>query len=255
MQPFIEFTEELAQASGDIITRYFRSGLAVDHKGDDSPVTLADREAEQVMRGMIQERFPAHGIIGEEFDNHQPDAAYQWVLDPIDGTKSFISGTFLFGTLIALLHNGDPLLGAIHHPVNQQLLIGTGDETRLNGEPVTVRDCQRIEEASVLCSYVCEVADYRDMAAFQQLICRAKLFRTWGDCHGYFLLGTGYADVMLDPVMNVWDIAALIPIIRGAGGRITNWRGGDPLAVDGIIATTGPLHDEIVALLNPETAD
>jgi myo-inositol-1(or 4)-monophosphatase len=250
-QPFVDFTKELAQASGDIITRYFRAGVDVDHKSDDSPVTIADRESEQIMRGMIQQRFPEHGIIGEEFEHHQPDAPYQWVLDPIDGTKSFISGTFLFGTLIALLHENQPLVGAIHHPVNQQLLIGTGDETRLNDEIVRVRDCQRIEHASVLCSYVCEVAEYRDMDAFNELICRAKLFRTWGDCHGYFLVGTGYADVMLDPVMNFWDVAALVPIIQGAGGRITNWHGGDPLAVDGIIATAGPLHDEIVALLNP----
>jgi len=130
MQEFLDFSKELAGASGDVIMRYFRSDIAVETKSDESPVTIADKQAEEIMREMIMKAYPAHGIIGEEFGNHNEDAEYQWVLDPIDGTKSFVSGTFLFGTLIGLMKDGQPIVGAIHHPLTSHLLIGAGGEAR-----------------------------------------------------------------------------------------------------------------------------
>ena len=251
MKAFIPFTEKLADASAQVIKRYFRTQVTVEHKADASPVTVADREAERVMRELIRKEFPAHGIIGEEWGDYQPDAEYVWVLDPIDGTKNFVSGSFLFGTLIALLHHGRPVLGVIHHPLLNEFLVGTGDQTWLNGQRVSVRACTRIEDATLLASSHWTVHRYQNGAAFDALSRRVRLYRTWGDCHGYYLVATGYADIMIDPIMSVWDMMALIPIIEGAGGRITDYQGRDPVGGDGIIATAGSIHDEVVGLLNP----
>ena len=249
MQEFVDFSKALASASGDIITSYFRSDFAVETKSDESPVTIADKQAEEIMREMIMKEYPAHGIIGEEFGDHNEDAEYQWVLDPIDGTKSFVSGTFLFGTLIGLMKDGQPIVGTIHHPLTSHLLIGTGDETRLNGEIVKVRDTRKLRDAVMLYSDFIHVGQYQNGIAFQQLMGRTRYNRTWGDCHGYFLLATGYADIMLDPIMHLWDIVALIPVVEGAGGKITSWNGGPPLSGNGIIATNGPLHSQVLRVL------
>ncbi len=250
-QSYIDFTRELAQASGEVIKKYFRSSMDVETKSDQTPVTIADRQAEKLMRTMIQERFPDHGILGEEFDTLHPDAQYQWVLDPIDGTKTFVTGTYLFGTLIALLENGHPIIGAINNPVVDQFLVGDGQQTWLNGAPVKVRDCPSIKNATLLTTNPLTVHQYRDGAAFEALVRQAKLYRTWGDCHGYFLVATGYADIMIDAAMHIWDVAALVPIIEGAGGKITDYYGGDPMSGEGAIATAGPLHELVVAVLNP----
>ena len=249
MQEFVDFSKALASASGDIINSYFRSDFAVETKSDESPVTVADKQAEEIMREMIMKEYPAHGIIGEEFGDHNEDAEYQWVLDPIDGTKSFVSGTFLFGTLIGLMKDGQPIVGTIHHPLTSHLLIGTGDETRLNGEIVRVRPTRELRDAVMLYSDFIHIGRYQNGIAFQQLMGRTKYNRTWGDCHGYFLLATGYADIMLDPIMHLWDIVALIPVVEGAGGKITSWNGGPPLSGNGIIATNGPLHSQVLRVL------
>lgn len=250
-QPYLDFTQELAQASGAVIRKYFRSPIAIETKSDQTPVTIADRQAEQLMRAMIQERYPNHGILGEEFETVNPDARYQWVLDPIDGTKTFVSGTFLFGTLIALLKDGRPMVGAINNPVLDQFLVGDGGQTWLNSAPVKVRDCQFIEAATLLTTNPLTVHKYRNGAAFEGLARQAKIYRTWGDCHGYYLVATGFADIMIDAAMHIWDVAALIPIIEGAGGKITDYYGADAMSGEGAIATAGPLHDQVIASLNP----
>lgn len=251
MQEFIDFTKQLAQASGEIINSHFRTDVAIETKDDHSPVTIADKKAEEIMREMIMKAYPEHGIIGEEFGKYNEGADYQWVLDPIDGTKSFITGTFLFGTLIGLMKNRQPILGAIHHSVTSHLLIGTGDETRLNDEIVIVRSTEKLRQATLLYTDFIDTGKYQNGIAFQQLMGRTKFNRTWGDCHGYFLVATGYADIMLDPIMNLWDIVALVPIIDGAGGRITDWKGNPPLDGNGIIATNGKLHEQVLRALNP----
>ena len=248
---YIEFSRELAQASGEVIRKYFRSSLDVETKSDQTPVTIADRLAEQTMRAMIQKRFPDHGIMGEEFENINSGAAYQWVLDPIDGTKTFVSGTYLFGTLIALLENGRPILGVINNPITDQFLVGDGQQTWLNGAPVKVRVCPSVGQATLLTTNPLTIHKNRDGAAFDALTQQVKLYRTWGDCHGYFLVATGYADIMIDAAMHIWDVAALVPIIEGAGGKITDYYGGDAMSGEGAIATAGPLHDLVIASLNP----
>ena len=249
MQEFVDFSKELARASGEIIKRYFRSGVAVETKDDESPVTIADRQAEEVMREMIMKAYPEHGIIGEEFGTHNEDADYQWVLDPIDGTKSFVSGTFLFGTLIGLMKAGQPIVGAVHHPVTAHLLVGDGKQAQLNDEAVRVSAKRDLREAVLCYTDFIDVGKYQNGIAFQQLMGKTRINRTWGDCHGYFLVATGYADVMLDPIMHLWDIVALVPVIEGAGGKITSWNGGPPLSGNGIIASNGPLHSQVLRVL------
>lgn len=252
MDEWRAFARHLADLSAKVIKPYFRSDFQVNIKADLSPVTIADMKAEEVMREAIMAAYPDHGILGEEFGHHQPDATYQWVLDPIDGTKSFITHSYLFGTLIALVKDGKPILGVINHPIFDDFLIGDGSETRLNGRPVHVRTCSRIEDAVLLNTSHWTVYKYQNGDAFSNLTKRVQRYNNWGDCHGYYLVACGGADAMLDPVLNPWDLMALIPIIEGAGGRITDWRGGDPITGSGAVATGSGIHDAIIRALNPD---
>jgi len=245
------FLIELAERSGDFIRPYFgRLDVAVETKADASPVTIADRGAEELLRSLIEKRFPEHGVIGEELGSTRPDAEWVWVLDPIDGTKSFTSACPLFGTLIALLHQGQPVLGAIHQPILRQLIVGDGQTTSLNGQAVRVRPTTQLSAATLLTSDTLNLAKYQNGAASDRLAAQVKLYRTWGDCYGYLLLASGWADIMIDPIMNPWDIAALIPVVRGAGGVITDWRGGDPMKGTSIVAATPGLHAQVIQTLN-----
>ncbi len=256
LAPYRKLIAELARESGDFIRPFFgRHDLAVETKADESPVTAADRGAEELLRRRIGQAFPAHGIIGEELGSDRPDAEFVWVLDPIDGTKSFISGVPLFGTLIALLHEGRPVLGVIHQPVLQQLLIGDGATTTLNGRPTRCRATTRLEEATLLTSDPLNPARYQDGARYDALTRRAKLVRGWGDAYGYLLVASGWADICLDPVMNPWDIAALVPVIRGAGGVISDWKGAAPYPAESTVAAATPeLHAQVIAALNGAAA-
>ena len=251
LAPYRDFLVELAERSGDFIRPHFASPeLAVETKSDNSPVTAADRGAEKLLRELIAKKFPSHGIIGEEFGNERADAEWTWVLDPIDGTKAFMTAVPLFGTLIALMHNGRPVLGAIHQPILRQLMIGDGATTTLNNRPVRVRRATRIEDATLLTSDPLNPAKYQNGAAYAALEKRVRLTRTWGDCYGYLLLSGGWADIMVDPIMNPWDIQALIPIVRGAGGVITDWRGNDPVKASSIVAASPALHADVIVALN-----
>ena len=250
LTPYRSFIAELAHQRGDFIRPYFGNpDLVVETKSDATPVTLADRGAEQLMRRLIHAKFPTHGVIGEEFGSEHPDAEFTWVLDPIDGTKSFAAACPLFGTLIALLHQGQPVLGAIHQPILGQLMVGDGTATTLNGRAVRVRPMARIEDATILTTNVHSPERHQNGPAFEALARRAKLFRTWGDCYGYLLVAAGWADVMCDPIMNPWDIAALIPVIRGAGGVITDWQGQDPVNAQSMVAAGPGLHSQVIAAL------
>jgi histidinol phosphatase-like enzyme (inositol monophosphatase family) len=250
-----DFIVELAERSGDLIRPYFGASpdeLGIELKKDESPVTRADRGAEELMRELIHACFPDHGIIGEEYGEERPNAEFVWSLDPIDGTISFASASPLFGTLIALLHNGVPVLGAINQPVLRQLCLGDGETTTLNGKPVQVRQTPSLKDATLLVTDIVDVPKYQNGPAFDALMQDVKLVRTWGDCYGYLLVATGHADIMCDPAMNPWDIAPLIPIVRGAGGVVTGWRGEDPVGANSLLATTSQaLHDEVLRRLNP----
>lgn len=253
LESHLEFIRELTRLSGDVIRPFF-ANHSVGHelKEDESPVTVADRRAEEVMRKHILEVYPDHGIVGEELGSLRPDAEFVWVLDPIDGTKSFISAVPLFTTLIGLLHRGRPVLGCIHQPILGQTLIGDRQTAELNGQPVQVRETATLDTATLLTTDSTFPARYQDGGRFQSLVDGTRLYRTFGDGYGYLLVATGWADIMVDPIMNPWDLLPLIPVIEGAGGRITDWQGrpADQPGVNSCVASSRGLHGEVIALLN-----
>ena len=248
---FTEFIHTLAEKSGDVIRPYFtKANFAVETKEDQTIVTQADREAEAVMRDLIRKAYPHHGILGEEFGSENASAEYVWTLDPIDGTISFARGCPLFGTLIGLLHDDRPALGAIHHPILNQLCIGNNTETTLNDRAVQLRKVHHISEATLLTTDIASIGKYQKSDGFEKLLKQTRLFRTWGDCYGYLLVASGGADIMLDPIMNPWDILPLIPIIRGAKGMITTWSGTEAHKGNSCVATSKTLHPRVLEILN-----
>jgi len=250
LQYLTPFLLLLSIESSKIIKKYFRQPLSIENKSDYSPVTIADKLAEEKMREIIAKEFPSHGIIGEEFGNHKPDAEYVWVLDPIDGTKSFISGALSFGTLIALMKNGKSIIGVINHPILNEFLIGDNQDCLLNRGKVEMRICSSINQATLLTTDHLNIGKYQDQNKFDELTKKVKLYRNWGDCYGYYLLATGFADIMIDPIMSIWDSMALIPIINGAGGAITDYQGNDPTIGNSIVASSKGIHSDVINLLN-----
>ncbi|MBP9580544.1 MAG: histidinol-phosphatase [Ignavibacterium sp.] len=250
LQSLSSFLQLLSKESSEIIKKYFRTSLTVESKSDYSPVTIADKLAEEKMRALIQKEFPSHGIIGEEFGSENSDAEYVWVLDPIDGTKSFISGALSFGTLVALLKNGKPIIGVINHPILNELLVGDNQTCLLNGSKTQIRNCSKISDATLLTTEHFNIGKYQNQTKFDELANKVKLYRNWGDCYGYYLLATGYADIMIDSIMSIWDSMALIPIINGAGGMITDYQGNDPIIGNSIVASNKSIHLEVIKNLN-----
>jgi inositol-phosphate phosphatase/L-galactose 1-phosphate phosphatase/histidinol-phosphatase len=245
----LDFADRLADAAASISRQYFRQRLAVDDKADASPVTVADREAEAAMRALIEARFPEHGILGEEHGAVRTGADFVWVLDPIDGTKSFISGVPLFGTLIALLHEGRPILGVIDQPVSRERWRGsTGAPTTFNGAAIRSRSCTALEAATLFCG---GPEQYRggDATAIERLRASVKLTRFNGDCYAYGLLALGFIDCVAEAGLKPYDYCALVPVVEGAGGVVTDWAGAPPgLAADGRILAAGDPHLHALAL-------
>ena len=250
LKEYKNFCKILAQASAEIIRGYFRTGISVESKIDDSPVTIADKKAEEAMRELIMNHFPDHGIFGEEFGKTNIDAEFTWILDPIDGTKSFICGAYSFGTLIGLLRNGQPILGVYNHPILNDFLIGDNIETQINGNKTLVRNCNELSQAVLLTTDHLNIEKYQNLEKFSKLTKKVKLYRNWGDCYGYYLLATGYADIMIDPIMSPWDLLPLIPIIKGAGGIITDYQGNDPVKGKSAVASSSQIHSEIISIVN-----
>jgi len=258
---FEPFVHELIACAFAVIRPLFLAHTPVHIKADASPVTAADRRAEAALRERIERRFPEHGIVGEEYGERQ-GRRYRWILDPIDGTKAFISNCFLFGTLIALERDDGagyrPVLGCIAHAAAGFALIGHHRRTTLFGmdgrrRPARVRAPRSLAESTVLATSLPGLREDESDPSALRVVQNAALVRTWGDCFGYFALATGGADAMLDPVLSYWDVAAVVPVVEGAGGRVTSWRGGDPLSEPSLIATSGTLHEEILALLGQRT--
>lgn len=244
------FAEELAMLSGKLIKQYWRTDVKIENKADESPVTIADKKAEELMRELIMKRYPEHGILGEEFGEHNSESEYKWILDPIDGTKSFICGTVTFGTLIALVKNNEPILGVINQPILNEFLIGDNDSALLNGKTVNFRKCDDLSQAILLGTDYLHIEKYQSKAGFDNLMRKVKYYRMWGDCYGYYLVATGFADIMIDPIMNPWDSLAVIPVIRGAGGKVTDYKGGDAVTGTSMVATAGKIHDDVIRILN-----
>ncbi len=231
----IQFTVRLADATGVVARRHFRNpALAVEAKADLSPVTIADREVELTLRREIAAAHPDHGIVGEEFPAERPDAEFVWVVDPIDGTKAFLAGKPTFGTLIALLHRGRPLLGVIDHPALGERWIGArGHPTTHNGHPVHARRCAKLS-AAVLYASSPEMFQGADAQRFDSLRSKVRVNGWGGDCYSYGLLASGFIDLVAEAAMGPHDYLPLVPVVEGAGGRITDWEGGPlGLAVGG----------------------
>jgi histidinol phosphatase-like enzyme (inositol monophosphatase family) len=250
LKDFKIFSKILAEASSEIIKKYFRTELNVESKPDNSPVTIADKKAEEVMRELISKHFPEHGLFGEEFGETNKGAEYTWILDPIDGTKSFICGAYSFGTLIGLVKRGKPILGVYNHPILNDFLIGDNSETMINGTNTLIRNCENLSKTVLLTTDHLNIEKYQNISKFNNLLKKVKLYRNWGDCYGYYLLATGYADIMIDPIMSAWDLLPLIPIINGAGGVITDYQGNDAIKGKSAVASSIQIHKEVISSLN-----
>ena len=246
---FVAFAHRLADAAGAVARRYFRTPVAVDSKADQSPVTIADREAETAMRALIADAYPAHGVLGEEHGASDTGADYVWVLDPIDGTKSFISGLPLFGVLIALMRAGRPILGMIEQPISRERWLGrAGEPTTLNGAPVRVRPCPTLDAASLFATTP-DMFKGADADAFARLKPRVRMVRHGADCYAAGLLAMGFIDLMVESSLQPYDYCALVPVIEGAGGIVTDWDGRAlGLASDGRLAAAGDRRAHAAAL-------
>lgn len=253
----VALANRLADAARPIVARYFRSGVVVDDKTDASPVTIADRESETAMRTLLDAHVPAHGVFGEEHGAVRTDADYVWVLDPIDGTKAFITGLPIFGTLIALLHRGVPVLGIIDQPILGERWLGVaGEKSTFNGRPIEVRACAALDQA-----YMYSTAPIMFPGAWEKrhaaLTQRVKLFRWGGDCYAYGLLASGHVDLVVENSLKLYDFAALVPVITGAGGLITDWSGRSlDVNSDGSVMAAGDpaIHRAAIEILTGESA-
>ncbi|MBT3917356.1 MAG: histidinol-phosphatase [Rhodospirillaceae bacterium] len=237
---YIELAGKLADIAGPIVARYFRSDLTIADKADASPVTAADREAEAAIRAVLEAECPDHGILGEEHGAENLEAEYVWVLDPIDGTKAFVTGKPLFGTLIALCQNGVPVLGVIDQPILKERWLGaTGHPTTYNGEKISTRACSDLSEAWL---YATSPAMFKgaDEAAFNRLADSVKFPLYGADCYAYGLLASGFTDIVCEATMQPYDYCALVPVVEGAGGKMSDWAG-KPLTLnaDGRVLALG----------------
>jgi histidinol phosphatase-like enzyme (inositol monophosphatase family) len=221
----VALAHRLADAARPIVSRHFRTQVAIDDKSDATPVTIADRDAEMAMRKLLSSHMPEHGVFGEEHGAERTDAEYVWVLDPIDGTKAFITRLPIFGTLIALLHRGTPVMGVIDQPILGERWLGVaGQPSTLNGKPIRVRACPALDRA-----YMYSTAPIMFPGEMEKrhaaLAKKVKLFRWGGDCYAYGLLAAGHVDLVVENALKLYDFAALVPVIQGAGGLITDWQG------------------------------
>ncbi len=234
---------EIAKTGGDHTLKYFKKELEVVNKADDSPVTIADRETEQLMRSEILKRFPEHGIIGEEFGITNEESTIQWVLDPIDGTKSFIHGVPFYTTLIGVLVDNEPVIGVINCPALEELCAATvGFGATLNGEPCKMKGTESLEESTVLVTEINRFNRMGMQVQFQELLDKTKIHRTWGDAYGHMMVATGRAEIMIDPILSIWDAAALLPIMKEAGGIFSDFDGNETIHTGNGFSTNKHLY-------------
>lgn len=258
LNTYLQIAEHAVQEAGKIIRPYFRHAIQTDNKADESPVTKADREAEQAIRTILQKETPSFGMIGEEYGIQQTHSSFQWVIDPIDGTRAFITGRPLFGILIALLYEGKPVLGIIDQPITKERWMGLEGKpsqfvSSLGGE-IGTRSCRELNlaEASCTAPEILKDAPHQHW----QTICQQVKRMSWGgDCYAYGLLALGQIDLIIEYGNKIWDWAALIPIIEGAGGLIMDWQG-RPLTLqnqnESVIALgDSALKQPVISLLNP----
>lgn len=249
LKSLLSFAESVAIGAGRVTLEYFQKEIEIDRKMDDTPVTIADRMAEEYVRARIQNEFPTHSILGEEEGESQGESSYRWIIDPIDGTQSFIRGVPLYTVLLALEYEGEPQIGVIHVPPLQETVSAVcGVGAFYNGTPCRVSSTERLADAWVQVTDYAELSRRRPKFA-KKLLAESFSCRAWGDAYGYLLVATGRVDVMIDPIMNIWDIAPLKPIITEAGGVFTDLDGVDNAMGTSSIASNSMLHKEIMTLI------
>ena len=242
---------EAAYLGGRRSLAYFNCKVDIETKADNTPVTRADRETEELIRQRIARSFPTHSIVGEEHGTTDGDKAYRWIIDPIDGTKTFVCGVPFYGTLIGVEVHGQPAAGVVYLPAFDEMIwAGSGTGCFWNGRPAHVSSVSRLEDAVLLTTSVSSCQGRSD--AYDRLAGRTKLQRTWGDCYGYALVATGRAEIMLDPAMKPWDCGPLLTILDEAGGHFTTWNGEATIWGPDACATNGALHKEVLDVLKNE---
>ena len=254
---FAAFVDQLATVSGEAILPFFRTSLSIENKSRGEsfdPVTAADRSAEAAMRALIRKTFPEHGIVGEEYGDERTDAEYVWVLDPIDGTKSFISGMPAWGTLIALTRSGEAVYGMMHQPFTRERFTGDGRAANYRGptgeRTLRVRRCDGLADAMLMTTSPL-LMDKAERGAFERAEQAVRLSRYGGDCYAYCMLAAGHVDLVIECGLKPYDVIPLIPIISGAGGVITTWDGKSATAGGRIVAAGDKrVHEAAMKMLH-----
>lgn len=256
LDSLLNFALDAAWQAGRLTLAHFQTGLKAERKADNTPVTIADREAEQKLRQLIATNWPNHALIGEEYGHTAGSGdsdGYTWIIDPIDGTKSFVSGVPLYAVLLALVKDKEPLLGVMHFPgLNEIVYAARGRGCFWNGRPAHVSHVSKLADAVLLASDLNTFAEFDRRPAFERLIKATYIQRTWGDAYGYALIATGRAEVMVDPVMAVWDCGPLQVILEEAGGTFTDWKGTPTIFGGEAVATNGALFDQVMALVREQ---
>lgn len=252
LSELLELSTEWAREAGATTLRHFGGPLASETKGDGTPVTVADRAAETLLRERIGSRFPHHGILGEEFGSKNPDASVRWILDPIDGTKSFVRGVPLYGVLIGIEVDGEPAVGVAHFPGlgGETVAAALGEGCFWNDGPARVSSVARVAESALLTSDPVLIMNHPMTPGWEALVQRAGLVRSWGDCYGHILVATGRAEIMVDPILAPWDAAPFVPILTEAGGLFTDKDGNAGAHGGSGISTNGILHEEVLGTLS-----
>ena len=254
LKHLLDFAVQLAREAGDITQRHFKGSFPAERKADNSFVTIADREAERFLRATIEQSFPDDGILGEEEGEKIGASQRRWIIDPVDGTYSFVHGVPLYAVLIGLEIDGESVLGAINLPVlNELVYAARGLGCFWNGELARVSATKSLSEALLLATDFGTSEQYGFGRATEKLQQQVNARRTWGDAYGHVLVATGRADIMLDPVMNVWDCAALLPVVEEAGGSFTDWQGKKTIHGGNAISTNGLLFDDVMETIRATT--
>lgn len=250
LQQLLDFAVGAARQAGEITLEYFQTALSPERKPDRTFVTVADRKAEERLRALIREAYPDHGIVGEEFGEEQGRSGWTWIIDPLDGTASFLHGVPLFGVLLGLEVDGEVVLGVANFPsLGELVCAGKGVGCFWNGRRAAVSTVDDLQEALLLYTDGANFEPHGREAAFCHLLAAARMHRSWGDCYGHILVATGRAEVMLDPVMSVWDCAALLPIVSEAGGTFTDWEGQPTIRGGNAISTNGRLFEQVMHIV------
>lgn len=247
---YVDFATDAAFQAGQLTLAHFQTGVTVDRKSDASPVTIADRGAEELLRKLIGKRFPDHGLFGEEMGESDNDSSHRWIIDPIDGTRSFIRGVPLYGVLLGLEIDGEMVVGICYLPaLGEMLAAGRGEGCRWNGREARVSNVDDISSALVSVTEPGCLDGEANVAFWENLKRAAGTVRGYSDCYGHCLVATGRCEVMLDPIMNPWDNAALLPIVEEAGGRFTDWSGARTIYGGSAISTNSALQESLRELM------